>query len=96
MDDITDYEEEHCSKPDPKLPVDPVTPSTGGDNVQPVKPVTPPVQAKPKKRKNVSISSVAGARTYSIENEQDIDRFLAEMKRKLLQELEENTIIILS
>ena len=96
MDDITDYEEEHCSKPDPKLPVDPVTSSTGGGNVHPVKPVTPPVQAKPKKRKNVSISSVAGARTYSIENEQDIDRFLAEMKRKLLQELEENTIITLS
>ena len=45
---------------------------------------------------NVSISNVAGARTYSIENEQDIDKFLAEMKRKLLQELEENTIITLS
>lgn len=57
---------------------------------------TPPVQTKTKKRKNVSISNVAGARTYSIENEQDIDKFLAEMKRKLLQELEENTIITLS
>lgn len=48
------------------------------------------------KRKNVSITSVAGARTYSIENEQDIDKFLEEMKKKLLQELEENTIITLS
>ena len=49
-----------------------------------------------KKRKNVSISSVAGARTYSLENEQDIDRFLAEMKAKLMEELEDDTIITLS
>lgn len=45
---------------------------------------------------NVSISNVADARTYSIENEQDIDKFLAEMKKKLLNELDENTIITLS
>ena len=93
MDEITEYEETHRPKPDPKPPV---TPPTGGGIVQPVKPVTPPVQPKPKKRKNVSISNVAGARTYSIENEQDIDKFLAEMKQKLLKELDENTIITLS
>jgi hypothetical protein len=39
---------------------------------------------------------VAGARTYSIENEQDIDQFLAEMKLKLMKELDEDTIITLS
>ena len=94
MDEITDYEEAHRSKPVP--PVTPVTPPTDGGHTEPPKPVTPPVQPKPKKRKNVSISNVAGARTYSIENEQDIDKFLAEMKQKLLQELEENTIITLS
>ena len=55
-----------------------------------------PKPTKQKKRKNVSISNVAGARTYSIENEQDIDKFLAEMKQKLLKELDENTIITLS
>ena len=49
-----------------------------------------------KRRKNVSISNVAGARTYSIETEQDIDKFLAEMKQKLMNELEEDTIITLS
>ena len=94
MDEITEYEEAH--RPKPVHPVPPVTPLTGGGHTEPPKPVTPPVQPKPKKRKNVSISNVAGARTYSIENEQDIDKFLAEMKRKLLQELEENTIITLS
>lgn len=49
-----------------------------------------------KRRKNVSISNVAGARTYSIETEQDIDKFLSEMKQKLMNELEEDTIITLS
>lgn len=94
MDEITEYEEAHRPLVDPKPPVDPETPPTGGGHTEPPKPVTPPVQSK--KRKNVSISNVAGARTYSIESEQDIDKFLAEMKRKLLQELEENTIITLS
>ena len=94
MDEITEYEEAH--RPKPVHPVPPVTPPTGGGHTEPPKPVTPPVQPKPKKRKNVSISNVAGARTYSIENEQDIDKFLAEMKQKLLRELDENTIITLS
>lgn len=96
LDEITDYEMKHQPQPEPEPSVTPVTPVGGGEDTKPVKPVTPPVQPKPKKRKNVSISNVAGARTYSIENEQDIDKFLAEMKRKLLQELEENTIITLS
>ena len=94
MDEITEYEEVHRPKPVP--PVTPVTPPTGGGHTEPLKPVTPPVQLMQKKRKNVSISNVAGARTYSIENEQDIDKFLAEMRKKLLSELDENTIITLS
>ena len=94
MDEITDYEEAHRPKPVP--PVPPVTPPTDGGHTEPPKPVTPSVHPKPKKRKNVSISNVAGSRTYTIENEQDVDKFLAEMKRKLLSELEENTIITLS
>ena len=94
MDEITEYEEAHRPKPEPA--VAPAAPATNINNAEPQKPTAQPVQPKPKKRKNVSISSVAGARTYSIENEQDIDKFLAEMKKKLLQELEENTIITLS
>ena len=96
LDEITEYEEAHQPKPDLEPPTVPATPKMGKDGETPIKPVTPPVQSKLKKRKNISISNVAGARTYSIENEQDIDKFLAEMKQKLLQELEENTIIILS
>ena len=53
--------------------------------------------AKPvKKKKNLSISNVAGARTYTMETEADVDQFLAEMKKKIMQELGEDTIITLS
>lgn len=37
---------------------------------------------------------MAGARTYAIETETDIDKFLAEMKQKLMKELEADTIIL--
>lgn len=96
MDEITEYEEAHRPPVNPEPPVDPATPPIDGGSVRPVQPVAPPIQPKQKKRKNVSISNVTGARTYSIENEQDIDKFLAEMKQKLLKELDENTIITLS
>lgn len=96
LDEITEYEEAHRPKTDPEPPVNPVTPPIDGGHVSPVKPVTPPVQPKQKKRKNVSISNVAGARTYTIENEQDIDKFLTEMKKRLLKELDDNTVITLS
>lgn len=90
MDEMTEYEATHQP-----VTVTPVTPPTPGDDpVTP--PVIPPTIVKTKKRKNVSISNVTGARTYSIESEQDIDQFLSEMKKKLMSELEEDTIITLS
>lgn len=91
LDEIDEYERTHQPKP---AQVQTPTPDMPGDN-----PVTPPVTptiTKTKRRKNVSITNVAGARTYSIENEQDIDKFLSEMKQKLMNELEEDTIITLS
>ena len=92
LDEIDEYERTHQPKPASVQPTPPVTP--GG-----AKPVTPPVAptvVKTKRRKNISITNVAGARTYSIENEQDIDKFLTEMKKRLMKELEEDTIITLS
>jgi hypothetical protein len=87
LDEIADYEASHqpASEETPAP-----TPSLEGGS-----PAASPAAIQ-KKRKNVSISSVAGARTYSIENEQDIDVFLAEFKQKLMKELEEDTIITLS
>lgn len=87
LDEINEYERNH-------QPV-PVTPPTTGETDSVNTPVEPTAQTK-KKRKNLSISNVAGARTYFIENEQDIDNFLADMKKNLMSELETDTIITLS
>lgn len=89
LDEIDEYERVHQPVSEP-----PVTPVVSGK--EPVNAVETPTKVKTKRRKNISISNVAGARTYSIETEQDIDKFLAQMKQKLMQELEEDTIITLS
>lgn len=39
---------------------------------------------------------MAGARTYTIETEDDIDQFAEEIKRKLKEQLDGDTIIVLS
>lgn len=49
------------------------------------------MQEPPERKKEM-----AEARTYSIETEQDIDKFPAQMKQKLMSKLEEDTIITLS
>ena len=54
----------------------------------PVKPVI--------RQKTVSIRSLTKSRAYTIKTEADIDTFLQEMRRSLLKELDENTIIRLS
>lgn len=89
MDEIDEYERTHQLATEP--PVALVVPGK-----EPIDPAPVPTKVKTKRRKNVSISNVAGTRTYSIETEQDIDKFLAEMKQKLMNELEEDTIITLS
>lgn len=89
LDEIDEYEREH--QPVTETPVTQVVPGEETINT-----TVEPTKVKTKKRKNISISNVAGARAYSIENEQDIDKFLAQMKQKLMNELEEDTIITLS
>ena len=94
LDEIEDYERSHQPiEPGGEEHPEEDSGAEGetGETSMPKPPATPK-----KKRKNVSISSVAGARTYSLENEQDIDRFLAEMKAKLMEELEDDMIITLS
>ncbi len=87
--EIDEYERVHQPVSEP-----PVTSVVSGK--EPVNDVQTPTKVKTKRRKNISISNVAGARTYLIESEQDIDKFLAHMKQKLMNELEEDTIITLS
>ena len=94
LDEIEEYEQSHQpTEPSGEEHLGEDSGTEGGTSEMPT--LKPPAAPK-KKRKNVSISSVAGARTYSLENEQDIDRFLAEMKVKLMEELEDDTIITLS
>ena len=96
LDEITEYEEAHQPKPDLEPPTAKTVPKSCKDGEIPIKPVTPLVQQKQKKRKNISISNVAGARTYTLETEEDINQFAEELKAKLKAQLEEDTIIILS
>ena len=55
---------------------------------------TPAVPVRPvKKKKTVSIKSINNAATWQIENEEDIKKYLDELKTKLMATLEEDTII---
>ncbi len=91
LDEIEEYERTHTPKP--VL----VTSTSQSDKETGDSAMTPQAQLTvTKKKKNLSISNVAGARTINIESEQDVDRFLAEMKKKIMQELDEDTIVTLS
>lgn len=54
--------------------------------------IAPPV-VKVKKKKTVSIKSINNATTWQIESEEDVKRYVAELEKKLLAALEDNTII---
>ena len=71
----------------PVPPVDPVHP----DEPPVVTPVKPVIRQKP-----VSIRTLTRNKTYSIRTETDVDAFLQELRKSLMSELGENTIIRLS
>lgn len=55
------------------------------------------IQVKPEKKvKNITMSKITESKIYTFENENEIDKFLAEVKKKLLSELDGNTIVKLS
>ena len=53
----------------------------------------PKPQPKIKKRKNISIKSVNLANSWQIETEQDVDKYIAALKERILKELEADTVI---
>lgn len=55
----------------------------------PIVPTPTPV----KKKKTVSIKSINNAATWQIETEDDVKRYIAELEKKLMNTLEDNTII---
>ena len=46
-----------------------------------------------KKKKTVSIKSINNASTWQIESEADVKRYVAELENKLMNALEDDTII---
>lgn len=52
-----------------------------------------PAPAPVKKKKTVSIKAINNATTWQIENEADVKRYIAELEKKLMSSLEDNTII---
>ena len=58
------------------------------------KPIAPSVPApKVKRKKTVSIKSINNATTWQLENEADVKKYIAELEKKLMSTLEEDTII---
>lgn len=53
----------------------------------------PALEPKLKKRKNISIKSVSLSASWQIESPQDVEKYVAELKQRILKELEENTIV---
>ena len=54
---------------------------------------TPIVKPVVKKRRTVSIKSLNTSATWQVETEADVKKYLADLEKKLLAQLEENTII---
>ena len=81
-----------------KTPDAPTTPATGSGVAaqQPVKaPVTTPVAPPPKveRKKTISIKTVTSQYSWQIKTEEDIDKYLRELRTKLLGVLEEDTTV---
>ena len=73
-------------------PVVDVPPAPVDDNTEVVSEVVVPV-VKQKKNKTVSIKSINTSTTWQIETADDVKKYITELERKLLNSLEEDTII---
>lgn len=61
--------------------------------IQPVQPVQPVKPVKIEKKKSISIKSVTSQYSWQIKTEEDIDKYLRELRTKLLGVLEEDTTV---
>ena len=76
------------------MPVPPPQPPVDPDPVNPVKPVVPvtPVP-KIKKQKTVSIKSINTEATWQLETADDVKKYIAALEKKLMAQLEDDTVI---
>lgn len=91
MNEFASYEAEHQPKIEP-VTIDPVEPGKSAGTEAATIP-TPIV--KHIKKKNMTMGQLTGSKTYTLKNEKDIDRFLEEIKEKLMREISEDTNITL-
>lgn len=65
------------------------------EKLHPVGPDTPPAPPapKPKTRKNISIKSIGVSTSWQIETPQDVDRYMVALKNRILEQLDEDTVI---
>lgn len=89
LNEIT--EEEAKLTPPATEPVTPTPANNGGDGTEATAPVTPAPVVK--KKKTISIKMVNTSASWQLETEADVKRYVAELEKKLMSELEENTII---
>lgn len=57
------------------------------------KTVDPQPQPKLKKKKNISIKSVSVSSSWRIETAEDVEKYIAALKKRILSELDEDTIV---
>ena len=60
----------------------------GGETIDSITPIP-----KVKRKKTVSIKSINNATTWQLESESDVKKYIAELEKKLMNTLEEDTII---
>lgn len=60
-------------------------PDTGTSN--------PPTPGTPRKTRRVPIKQMTGAASWQLESAEDVDRYLAQLRQKLMEQLDEDTIV---
>ena len=60
---------------------------------EPIQPISPVKPVKIEKKKSISIKSVTSQYSWQIKSEEDIDKYLRELRTKLLGVLEEDTTV---
>ena len=81
LNEISAYDEKLAT-----TPIDPDTPVVTGK-------VTGDATPKYKKPRNISIKSINNVNSWQIENEADVDKYLSELRQRILSEIAEDSII---
>jgi len=55
--------------------------------------IDPPPKPKVKKKKNISIKSISVASSWQIETAADVEKYMVDLKERILKELDEDTIV---